>query len=294
MSRFSARFARIALCALACCVPRLARAEEPQSAHSLAWNPSWPKFRTSEYVLTGVAGAASISAFFLVKARSSPTWTHGILFDDDLRTALRLRSPTLRDDARTLSNWTAIANVVWAVAVDSAIPALHGRSDTATQLILMDAESFAFSTLVTTSIFKTVGRARPSYADCQRDPNFDPLCRSGATSSFPSGHTNAAFTAAGLGCAHHLHLALYGDSVADTLACAGMITVAGATGSLRMMGDRHYASDVLVGGLIGFAFGYGIPTAFHYGKASESTQSSLMVSPFGAGFPFGPEISGTF
>lgn len=73
-----------------------------------------------------------------------------------------------------------------------------------------------------------------------------------------------------------------------------MIAVAGTTGSLRLMGDRHYASDVLAGALIGFFFGYGIPTLFHYGKASEGTQASLVVSPVGPSSSFGPTISGTF
>ncbi len=293
MSRIPRAIALLALCFVVL-ASRSARADENKNQDVLAWNPKWKKFRASEYVLTGVAGAASLSVFFLVKAPKQPTWTHGILIDDDVRSALRLRNPKLRDDARTLSNWTAVANVLWVVAADSIVPAWRGKSDVATQMLLMDAESFAFSTLLTTSLFSTVGRARPSYADCQRDPNFDPLCRSGTTSSFPSGHTNGAFTAAGLGCAHHLHLALYGDPTADTLACVGMITVASTTGTLRVMGDRHYASDVLTGALIGFAFGYGIPTVFHYGKASEGTQASLMVSPVGAGFPFGPTISGTF
>jgi membrane-associated phospholipid phosphatase len=70
-----------------------------------------------------------------------------------------------------------------------------------------------------------------------------------------------------------------------------MITVASATGVLRVMGDRHYATDALTGGLVGFAFGYGMPTLFHYGKVGSG---SLFVSPVGTGFPFGPTISGTF
>ncbi len=293
MIRISRAIALLALC-LVWLVPSSAHADEAKTLNVLSWNRNWPRFRTSEYVITGVAGAASLGAFFLLKARTSPTWTHGILVDDDLRSALRLRNPTARDDARTFSNWTAVSVGVWAIAVDAIVPSVQGKSDLATQMLLMDAESFALSTLVTTSLFKTVGRARPSYADCQRDPHFDPLCRSGRYTDFPSGHTNGAFTAAGLGCAHHLHLSLYGNPVADTLACAGMITIAGATGTLRVMGDRHYASDVWAGALIGFAFGYGIPTLFHYGKASEGTEASLMVSPVGSGFPFGPTISGTF
>lgn len=172
MSRTSRALAALALIGLGLS-PRPAHADEAKNLNVLSWNKKWPRFRTSEYVITGVAGAASLSVFFLLKARKTPTWTHGILADDDLRDALRLRSPVARDNVRTLSNWTAVGTGLWAIAVDSIVPAVQGKSDLATQMLLMDAESFALSTLVTTSLFKTVGRARPSYADCQRDPNFD-------------------------------------------------------------------------------------------------------------------------
>jgi membrane-associated phospholipid phosphatase len=64
-----------------------------------------------------------------------------------------------------------------------------------------------------------VGRARPSYADCKANPSFSPDCDVPAADSFPSGHTNDAFTAAGLSCAHHSHLPIYGSRLADTLTC---------------------------------------------------------------------------
>ena len=271
-----------------------ARADEPARSEALAWNPAWPKFRASEYVVTGIAGIGSIGAYFLLTEPSKPLWTGGILLDNEIRDAFRLRSPRSRDTARTLSNVTAVSATVIAVGVDSfVVPLLRHRPDVAQQLVLMDAESFALSTLITTTLFKTTGRARPSYEDCQRDSSFDSLCRSAVTSSFPSGHTNGAFTAAGLSCAHHLHLALYGNPVADTLACVSELGVAGATGALRVMGDRHYATDVLTGGIIGFAIGYGMPTLLHYGKAGSGSEASVTVQPVEAGFP-GATISGTF
>jgi membrane-associated phospholipid phosphatase len=272
-----------------------ARADAAKEAGRLEWNPAWPKFRTSEYAITGLAGAASLGVFFLVSSPEKPHWVGGILLDDTLRAELRLRTPEQRDAARTASNWTALSTVVWAVGVDSiVVPIARSKAEVAQQLVSMDAEAFAVSTLITNTMFKIVGRARPPYEACQRDPNFDPLCRSGATASFPSGHTNIAFTAAGLSCAHHLHLALYGSTLADTLACASTISLAAATGSLRVLGDRHYATDVWLGAIVGFAVGYGMPTLLHYGKASNSAQTSQALQPAPAGFPLGPTISGTF
>jgi len=107
-----------------------------------------------------------------------------------------------RDESTKLSNREHEVLVLLAKGydvVDSlAVPLLRQHPGVAMQLMLMDAESFAISTLITNTMFNTVGRTRPSYEDCQRNPSFDPLCRSGDTTSFPSGHTNGAFTAAGL------------------------------------------------------------------------------------------------
>jgi len=91
-----------------------------------------------------------------------------------------------------------------------------------------------------------------------------------------------------------LHLAIYGSTLADTLACVGMIGLATSTSALRVMGDRHYASDVWAGALLGFTVGYGMPTLLHYGKAGGDAQASLVIAPVSTGFPFVPTISGTF
>jgi membrane-associated phospholipid phosphatase len=184
----------------------------------------------------------------------------------------------------------AFSTVVITVGVDSLlVPLLRGSSRTAVQQLLVDAEAYAFNALVTPSAYFSIGRARPSYDDCLRDPSFDPLCRSGSTASFWSGHTAVAFTSAGISCAHHVYLHIYGDPTADALGCAGMITLATATGTLRVLGDRHYATDVLTGALVGFGFGYGVPTLFHY---AAGPLPSMTVSPSREGL--GLALSGAF
>jgi len=94
-----------------------------------------------------------------------------------------------------------------------------------------------------------------------------------------------------------LHLALYGNRAADILACTGTLALAGVTSGLRVFGDRHYVSDVLVGAMIGFGVGYGVPTLLHYGQVRDSTGSSSAAQPLGLGplpAPLGPTFSGTF
>ena len=177
-----------------------------------------------------------------------------------------------------------VALVVGTVGIDSiAVPFLRGNTDVGVQLGLMDAESFAVSSVVVISLYDTVGRARPSYEDCQRNPNFDADCRVSPTASFPSGHVNEAFTVAGLSCAQHTHLSLYGSRLLDVLACARDVALATTDGVLRIMGDRHYATDVLAGGALGFAWGYGLPMLLHYGRRDGSPSPTWSLAPLAGG-----------
>jgi membrane-associated phospholipid phosphatase len=280
----------LALTVLCCTFAPPARA-----ADSLSWNPAWPRVSSFEYGLTAVAGTGALLLYFEVPDAQQPRWTGGILLDGILRDALRERSPRGVHAARSASDITALSTMAWALALDSIVVPLARRSpDVAGQLTSLNAESFSVSLLISTVIFKAVARARPSYVDCHRNPLFEPLCNSSVTASFPSGHTNAAFTAAGLSCAHHLHVGTYGDKLADPLACAGTLTLAAVTGTLRIMGDRHYATDVWLGAAIGFAVGYGLPTLFHYGRVSNDAQAGQAAQPVVSGFPVGPTIAGTF
>src|SRR3954471_11425948 len=72
------------------------------------WDPRWPKFRPSEYVLTGVTGSAALVLYFGVRDARTPRRTGGVLFDDYFREGLRLRGHGQRDLARTISDWTAL------------------------------------------------------------------------------------------------------------------------------------------------------------------------------------------
>ncbi|WP_394833271.1 phosphatase PAP2 family protein [Pendulispora rubella] len=260
-----------------------ARADDahPTTAPSLTWNPSWPTFRPVEYIATGLAGAAAASIFLLMKPPSQPHWTGGILFDDAARDAFRIGSQSGRDTARRISDFTAAGAVVLTLGVDSLLIPLMRKSDkVAVQLTMMNLEAFAFSTLITNSLFTGVGRARPSYEECQRDPTSDRLCSSGATASFPSGHANGAFTAAGLSCAHHGRLPLWGGGLPDAMACIGSLSLAVTTASLRVAGDRHYVTDVLTSAGIGFGFGYGVPTLLHYAAGGSVMETKVGSAKF--------------
>ena len=142
----------------------------------------------------------------------------------------------------------------------------------------IDLESYALGSLVTFSLYDSVGRTRPSYTDCQHDHTLQDECGVSPTVSFPSGHAAEAFMSAGLSCAKHAYVPIYGSRVLDALACARDLTLASADGVLRIMGDRHYATDVLAGGALGFAFGFGLPVLLHYGSHGED-HAGLVLAP---------------
>lgn len=269
-----------------------ARASDAEDG-GLRWNPEWPKFRPIEFVATGVLGPVAIAMYLYLPPQSQPHWIGGIVFDDGVRDAMRLRSPSALNTARVASDVIGTSLVIGVVGIDSfVVPLVRGRMDVAVELSLMDFESFALSSVVTFSLYDSIGRARPSYRDCQRNPNVDAQCNISPTASFPSGHVNEAFTAAGLSCAHHGRLPLYGGGLLDALACARDVTFATADGVLRIMGDRHYATDVLSGGALGFAFGYGVPTLLHYAYPARRKSDDLSVAPMG-GAQLGVVVTGS-
>jgi hypothetical protein len=101
---------------------------------------------------------------------------------------------------------------------------------------------------------------------------------------------------------HHELLPIYDGGLWDDVACASSLTLAFATGILRVVGDRHYASDVMFGAIAGFSLGYLYPWLFHYQYGPEdrersSSKSSLewAIIPGGtAEAPYGLSIAGGF
>jgi len=238
---------------------------QQQPAPRLRWNPVWPAFRPIGYALTAASVTGALASTFLIPFPEEPRWVGGILFDNELRSSFHARSPGLRDGVRYASDVTLVASILITGLVDGIIIPVADRSwEVAWQLTLMNAQAFSLNILVATVLFKAVARARPTYSECASDRSTDPLCDTGEFASFPSSHTSTAFTAAGLTCVHHEHLPLYGGQPWDTAACAGSIVLAFATGLFRVIGDRHYASDVLLGAAMGFSLGYLYPYLLHY------------------------------
>jgi hypothetical protein len=74
-------------------------------------------------------------------------------------------------------------------------------------------------------------------------------------------------------------LPLYGGGAPDIAACAATTTFAASAGVLRIVADRHHASDVLVGALIGAGAGFALPMALSYGVGSGSGVQVMVLPP---------------
>jgi len=245
-----------------------ANVAEPPSRlrRRLEWDERWHRFRAVEYATTAATGVAAIGVFLFATPSDHPKWVGPILFDEPVRNLFRLHTRSGLEAAETSSTILAYIPAAQALMDSVILPAASRSYDVMWQLGMMDAQAFALSGLLTATLYDTTGRARPSYSDCKAGTSVDPLCNSGELASFPSGHTAVAATGAGLLCAHHDALPLYGIPALDVGACIEGITMSVGVGVLRLMADRHYASDMLTGGTIGFLSGYALPRLLHYWK----------------------------
>lgn len=133
-------------------------------------------------------------------------------------------------------------------------------------------------------------RARPYlYADGYPD---DSDTREDWFDSFPSGHTSMAF--AGAGFASYSFAAYFPDSPWRWVVIGGSYGFALSTAILRVASGSHFASDVIVGALVGSAAGFLVPmlhrvrgsgrdsadrTAVAAGQGWQKPPYRLLVSP---------------
>lgn len=242
--------------------------DEP-APKKLEWRYS--RFRTSEYVVTGVLLSGVVASQLLApKEDSTGTWKGPILVDGGVASAMRASTPESRERAANISDYLLYGMIAFPF-LDAAYAATVRRSpDVAWQMTLINTQAFALTGLTTFAIKSLTNRERPWTSSC--DPATDATCKS--NDSFLSGHASMAFTSAGLTCAHHQALKLYGNPAADVSACLLSFAAATATGSLRILADRHYASDVFAGAAIGVASGYVLPMLLHYRNGAPKPSDS--------------------
>jgi membrane-associated phospholipid phosphatase len=250
------------------------------------WSAKWPRFRIWEYAATVVFDAGSLYLYRYGQIPTQEKWQGDNFVDNFFRGWLRAGSTEDRTEAAQVSDVLANGRYVVPFLIDLPVILLAHRQLAVTwQLFMIDLEAFGVSGFINNALFYEIGRGRPDAASCAADPSYDPLCNIGQNASFPSGHTMGLATAAGLTCVHHHYLPIYGHPVADGGICALMSLATVVTATTRIMADRHHASDVIFGGVVGFGIGYGLPWALHYRAPSGSNDTkeaprSVAVVPF--------------
>ena len=261
---------------------------------ALVWK--WPTFSALDYVITATGAAVTLGSA-IVQPSAKHKLSGGILFDDDVRDALRAHTLANRYIFRDASDVGLSLAVTWPFAADALTTAwwYRGSRESAQEMALIDLETLAVSGAIQGATNVLVSRERPFGSSCGEGelPEDAIDCRNSFHyRSFFSGHSAFSFTGAALICVHHMENELMGPPW-DALSCAGGYAVAATTATFRVVADVHYASDVLLGAAVGTLVGYGVPL-LHYrkivgpsGRASvqqpNQLQLHLIPSPGGIG-----------
>ena len=261
----------------------------------VVWDPRWRKFQLADWIFTGVSLASTVGGLLIPS--NAERWRTRNDFDVAVRNALRLDGFDARFVARDASDITLMLSLNQ-LLVDTLVVTWWGHdADTvAWEMALMNTETIAFNAGLNMLVSGLASRERPYAAECVGEAQEERRDCRGAKllQSFYSGHTSTTFAVASATCMHHAMLPLYGGGVADVVPCLTSIALAGATGTLRIVADQHWASDVLVGAAMGTFSGIAVPYFLHYAwgppEAPEPDAISLRVVPL----PTGATLMGVF
>lgn len=128
---------------------------------------------------------------------------------------------------------------------------------------LQAGKAFVLTAGATFLLKQMTHRSRP-YESGRADLWYGPYALTFENDGFPSGHTSTAFAVA----------SVYAHAYADKpWLGVGLYSLAGLTALSRMNDDKHWASDVFIGGALGW----------YIGRTIVKTDSRLTISPTGNG-----------
>ena len=272
-----------------------------------------PRTPVSDAAPAGVAAGIGLMGAGAMLYMSTPeqapqqqagVWRGGLGGDDIVRGNMRATSGRGQEGAMNISDLLMVATILNAGIVDSVIaPLVQGDPDLAWQASAAHATALGLTLTLGGAVKMLVSRARPYESECRNGQGEG--CNDGDIyQSFYSLHTGVAFTEAGFSCAMHMSRNLYGDEGTDALACGASLALAATTGAMRVVADRHYLTDVLIGAVLGFAVGYVVPLLLVPSRAEpdpdeeDSSFTWSAVPTFSMseteGTSIGVAISGTF
>ncbi len=229
----------------------------------------------------GVTTGAAIGTLFLPKPETC-RWCTTNGFDLSIRSAFLVSNPKA---ARTASDITVGAALPIGTLAFAIIPSLTGEHKghaLENAAIVMNATMTA--AVLTQATKMIAGRQRPGCARSSTSGITGKECNL----SFYSGHTSIGFAMAA---SVTTVLALRGSRLAPW-AGVGLGALALTGGTLRIMGDAHWASDVLVGLVIGTATGVLMPLMLHPRAGASPSAAGLTIAPAPSA-DFGVSIGGT-
>jgi len=262
--------------ALAFAVADAARAEPAgqgpdQPRHRPRWDRAWTHHGVWDYSLAGTSAlAVVVEGVVLQPIRPPLRWTAPILFDADVRGALRASSASTRNTLEDVSWALWGMQIAYPVLVDVPFAWARGDHQLAVDLFWQDAATLTFAAAVDLGLRDLAGRARPRVYDCLSGGGTHCLDDVESTRSFPGGHIVNSTAASVLACTQHLSMELYGGPW-DAVACATTVASDVTLAVLRIVSDNHWATDQIAGMAIGGLIGWGVPYVMHlHGHARSS------------------------
>lgn len=243
--------------------------------------------------MTLAAAGGMLASSTMMQSPSEPHWQSQILLDGPARNLLAASSEHSRARASTVSDYLGLGLALYPFAIDAWLVAggVHRNADVAFQMTMIGMQSMFITSLVTNVTKHLVGRTRPDVHSCKQGTEIGCTTQ---TESFLSGHTSMAFASAGLICANHQNLALYGKGPGGAIACGLSLGAATAVGTLRIVADRHYMSDVLAGAVLGLATGYLLPNIINYDFGKSSSSYARAFVPLASPTQIGVSYVGMF
>lgn len=258
---------------------------DTEEADEAYWREEWTRFQWWQYAMTLTLFAATmvIETDTVVRLRDDDDWSGGILWDEAVQDAIAAPTQTTRKLAARISDVFFHFNMSVPAIIDPVVGGLliHGDPDLAWQIFWIGAQARVITGFLTRMAQVIVGRDRPYVRHCESGAYLDDACERkplGYYQSFFSGHTSLVFASAGATCSIHENIPLYGGGTIDDLACGVTIGSGILTGLFRLISDRHWSTDVLIGAGVGFTVGYFLPEwlQFTEGEAGATVIPTAM------------------
>ncbi len=244
------------------------------SPSPVTWKDEWHTFDWVDASITAIGAGTQLGLEFV---HPETRWRGPLWFDESVQERLAASSPEARQRRGRASDVTLGVSLLHATALDPLIArSLHGDDRVGFQMAGVALESMALTGALTSIVKVSVARSRPPPPRCRHRPTASG-CPERENRSFFSGHTSLAFAGFSTFAVLHARIPIYGAPW-DGLATGAYGAMALSTGLLRIAAHQHYATDVIVGALVGSAIGVTVPLLYmRENRASPNTHSAESI-----------------